>query len=613
MNLKSIPLARGLFAPVLFLCTVPAVGASGADQVPEIRIPGAIFQPPPGQERVPVSPADLVRASSRLTAAERHDLGPLNAGERIRMQPEPAKGRLRQKIGIARDLPQPAVLASLPGGLAAGAERSHAGGIAKREADGSLSWTTAFASPGAAAVRLHVSEAYLPRGSRVYVYTDRAEVHGPYSFDEGAGPSGFWTDAVAGEQVYLEVQFSRARGDASACRLVISQVAHLARSTAAALSPEAGAAAEDTSCFKDEPCVTTADYALINSVTRSTAALEFQDQGSFYLCSGALIRATGDTTTPYLLTASHCFESQASATSLQAFFNFRNSSCNQQPFPSETAFPSTLGSTLLATGTSSDFTLVRLSQSPPSGAYLLGWTTQDITTSTGTAIYRLSHPAPAGISWPQQFTRSAVVSPTAFQTCDGNPVGAYIYSAQDVGGTSSGSSGSVAFLADGSVVGQLLGKCGSDTSDPCNPAGGANYYLLDGSFRTTYSSVAQFLNGGTGSCVTAGTVLCLNNGRFRVTAGWQSPTASGNGTAVQLTTDTGYFWFFNSANVEMVIKVLNACALNSKYWVFAGGLTNVLVTVTVTDTQTGAVQTYINPQSTAFQPIQDTSAFSTCP
>jgi hypothetical protein len=63
----------------------------------------------------------------------------------------------------------------------------------------------------------------------------------------------------------------------------------------------------------------------------------------------------------------------------------------------------------------------------------------------------------------------------------------------------------------------------------------------------------------------------------------------------------------------MVIKVLNACTLISRYWVFAGGLTNVNVTVTVTDTQTGAVRTYSNPLNTAFQPIQDTGAFSTCP
>jgi hypothetical protein len=43
--------------------------------------------------------------------------------------------------------------------------------------------------------------------------------------------------------------------------------------------------------------------------------------------------------------------------------------------------------------------------------------------------------------------------------------------------------------------------------------------------------------------------------------------------------------------------------------VFAGGLTNVDTTITVTDTQTGAVKTYRNPANTAFQPIQDTAAF----
>ena len=34
---------------------------------------------------------------------------------------------------------------------------------------------------------------------------------------------------------------------------------------------------------------------------------------------------------------------------------------------------------------------------------------------------------------------------------------------------------------------------------------------------------------------------------------------------------------------------------------------------TVTDTQTGAVKVYFNPENNAAQPIQDTGAFSTCP
>jgi hypothetical protein len=74
--------------------------------------------------------------------------------------------------------------------------------------------------------------------------------------------------------------------------------------------------------------------------------------------------------------------------------------------------------------------------------------------------------------------------------------------------------------------------------------------------------------------------------------------------------DTGDFWFFSSSNIEMIVKVVDGRSFNSRFWVFAGGLTNVNVVATVTDTQTGAVRTYVNPQGTPFQPIQDTSAFT---
>ncbi|MFN2633864.1 MAG: hypothetical protein ABR610_10645 [Thermoanaerobaculia bacterium] len=118
---------------------------------------------------------------------------------------------------------------------------------------------------------------------------------------------------------------------------------------------------------------------------------------------------------------------------------------------------------------------------------------------------------------------------------------------------------------------------------------------------------------GSGPCTPDANSLCLNSGRFKVTATWQSATASGTGTAIPGSSDTGQFWFFSSQNVEMVVKVLNGCGFNQRYWVFAGGLTNVAVTTTVTDILNGTVKVYTNPLNAAFQPIQDTAAFSTCP
>ena len=132
------------------------------------------------------------------------------------------------------------------------------------------------------------------------------------------------------------------------------------------------------------------------------------------------------------------------------------------------------------------------------------------------------------------------------------------------------------------------------------------------SFRRT--SRSRSTPGATEPCVANATTLCLSNSRYKVQSQWITRDgASGAGQVIPLTGDTGAFWFFSPSNVEMVVKVLNGCGLNSRYWTFAGGLTDVNVILTVTDTQTGAIQTYTNPQGTPFEPIQDTNAFATCP
>lgn len=110
--------------------------------------------------------------------------------------------------------------------------------------------------------------------------------------------------------------------------------------------------------------------------------------------------------------------------------------------------------------------------------------------------------------------------------------------------------------------------------------------------------------------VCAAPALCFSGNRFKLEAQWQTQNgASGSATVVQLSSDSGYLWFFSSANAEAVFKVINACSFNNSFWFYAGGLTDVQTVITVTDSLTGRVKTYSNPQGTAFKPIQDTSAF----
>ena len=118
---------------------------------------------------------------------------------------------------------------------------------------------------------------------------------------------------------------------------------------------------------------------------------------------------------------------------------------------------------------------------------------------------------------------------------------------------------------------------------------------------------------GAGSCFSTATRLCLNGGRFAVEVDFDTGTDSGPALRNTLTDETGYFTFFDPSNVEVVVKLLNACGINNRYWVFAAGLTDVEVTLTVTDTSSGGQNTYFNQGGNAFRPITDTDAFATCP
>lgn len=123
------------------------------------------------------------------------------------------------------------------------------------------------------------------------------------------------------------------------------------------------------------------------------------------------------------------------------------------------------------------------------------------------------------------------------------------------------------------------------------------------------------LLGGAG-CTPGPSTLCLDGGRFRVEADYRTAAgASGPAHAVPLTDDTGTFWFFTASNIELVVKTIDACGLSGfeNYWVFAGGTTDVEVTLRVTDTLHDVAKVYRRPLGVPFAPVLDSGAFATCP
>ncbi len=108
--------------------------------------------------------------------------------------------------------------------------------------------------------------------------------------------------------------------------------------------------------------------------------------------------------------------------------------------------------------------------------------------------------------------------------------------------------------------------------------------------------------------------LCLGSERFRADLTWRSfDGTTGSGKVVPVgSDDSGLLWFFEADNWEMLIKVLDGCAINDRFWVFAAATTTVEYTLRVTDTALGTTAEYFNPLGNAADAITDTDAFATC-
>lgn len=107
----------------------------------------------------------------------------------------------------------------------------------------------------------------------------------------------------------------------------------------------------------------------------------------------------------------------------------------------------------------------------------------------------------------------------------------------------------------------------------------------------------------------------LRGNRFQVRVDWKAHGGeTGVGRPVPGASEsTTLFSFFERDNWELMVKVLDGCALNDHYWVFTAASTDVEYTLEVTDTSTGQVRTYTNQLGERAPATTDVEAFATCP
>ena len=431
--------------------------------------------PPPAESRAAALLPEPLPVDLRLPPAR--DAAP---GALAELEAWNAEGRLPLREGFTRPLSPPVELL----GTASPARNRPAGRLLAAP-DGAVLWLWGVEVPGAFALRLRLTGLALPPGARVRVAGERPGSAAEVDVSAAAPGGELFTPSVEGARAWLEVELPggvQARGRL----LAVTGVVELVRFDAAL---PAG-----TECFVNGECAGAGSFPGLEAVRKAVARLRFVVGGSAYLCSGSLIADVPLSGAPYLLTANHCLSTQSAASSLEATFDYRYTACGTTAAPSLGSLPRTVGATLLTTSAASDFTLLRLSQAPSGQRAFLGWDSSSSAVASGTNLFRLAHPS----GGPQTFSRSRVDVPAG--TCYGMPTSHFVYQARLEGSTTGGSSGSPVVTASGTVVGQLTGPCGVNTSDPCDFVNST----VDGAFWRTYPLIQPWL-APAGGCVVPST------------------------------------------------------------------------------------------------------------
>lgn len=456
----------------------PTVGAlSAAVEEPPARIAAGFAVEPL---------ADLVVAEEGAADAVRA-IAEWNRADRV-----PMRNGIVRAVPAARAVRFDASVTNAPAGL-------HAGGAFARVGSGSTVWGASVRVENAHRLRLRLADFALPAGTRMWVYGDDGETvsFGP----DLAFERELWTPSVGGETIRLEVELpagafdGSAAGDGGFTIAQVGQIFRLDATGAPILDPYAATKAAGD-CLIDVSCVSPATFPVADEASRAIAHYEFPFGAFLAVCSGGVLNLAQEAPAgldPPFLTANHCVSTPNEAAGVEAFWDFRTSTCGGGE-PNLASLPRTNGSQLLVTSADSDFTM--LGMALPPGRALLGWNAQVPVQPKDTILHRISHPVPFNDVLSQQYTRYRVKGEAEILTCATGPgdpsvndLEIFHHTVFLEGGTYGGSSGAPLMLDNGQVVGQLFGACGPNVEDGCSLLNDE----LDGNFYTSFDLAAPFL------------------------------------------------------------------------------------------------------------------------
>ena len=319
--------------------------------------------------------------------------------------------------------------------------------------DGSRIWRVGIRSAGAYSINLIFDRFHLVPGARLFIYNpDQSYVLGAFTELNNQESGILATAPIPGDEVVVELQVPAGVGKTSS--LMIGAVNHDYLNLFPHL--KSGSFGDSGDCQVDFTCQ---DDELWSDVGRSVCKIIVDGTE---LCSGTMVNNTGNTGTPYFLTAAHCLKESNSASTVLFYFNYQVPNCEAtiEGYPNQTLS----GSNLRALAADLDFALLEMTSKPPA-TYRPYWAGWNLTASPAAPVLTIHHPEGdvkkmAEAIQPPTYATFSATSPSGVPFLSNSH---WRVASWESGTTEPGSSGCGLFDNSGLLLGSLSG--GSATCD----------------------------------------------------------------------------------------------------------------------------------------------------
>ncbi len=311
-------------------------------------------------------------------------------------------------------------------------------------ADGRM-WRLRVHAPEAMSLNLIFTQFDLPEGAKLWIYDAAGRrVEGAYTARDRSHHGRLATPIIEGDEVIVELFMPRG---AAAPALTLGSINKGYRSLEKAGTCNNDVVCPEGNAWRDQ----------IRSVARYTISGQF-------VCTGQLMNNTAQNGAPYFLSANHCGVTANTDDTVVVYWNFQAATCGAQSGGSLAQNQS--GSTLRATSTASDFTLMELAARPDAAfnVYYAGWDARGTAPSTSVSIHH-----PSGDEKSISFNNNAVTSTASGSAAVNASAAFWRVDAWEDGTTEGGSSGACLWDATSKrCVGQLFGGTAACTA-PADP------------------------------------------------------------------------------------------------------------------------------------------------